>query len=451
MPWNDNSKPGPWNSPTGDSQPPPEPADKTAPGGARPDAGAPKANDRDTPWRDTPKLRRDQPDDERRRSNSPKTQSPPPRGPDLEELSRLLKARLTQVLGQGQGRRIGPRLLVAGAIAALGLWTLTGFYRVEPGQQAAVMQFGAYAGLAGPGLGYHLPVPFGWARKVSLSNVNRLEIGGSGADETPSGGLMLTRDGGLAEVDYTVQWRVADTAKYLFDLNDPDGAVKRAAESAMREAMARTPLAEVLDAGRASLQGQVQALMQAELNRAGAGVGVVGVQVRNAEPPQAVAPAYRDAATARQDAEAGIADAEAYRTRVVGDAKAEATRLLLAAQGYRDQEIAEAAGEAARFDQVDAQYRHAPLVTRQRIYIETMEHVLRASNKVVVDANGHSTVVLPPELFKSHVTPDAGSARTPSSSQPTAGAPPPGQTQGQAQTPDATQSAVQARATGNAQ
>jgi modulator of FtsH protease HflK len=410
MPWNDNSNPGPWSTSSGEGPPPPDPADKakgSGGGAARPDAprGAPQADDGD-PWRDEPpRLNRERPGEDRRRP--PQAQTPPPRGPHLDELSRLLRARLNRALSDGKARNPGPRLLGAVVAAAVGVWTLSGFYRVEPGQEAAVMRLGAFAGLVGPGVGYHLPYPLGWARKVSLSAVNRMDIGGAGADETPSSGQMLTRDGDLAEVAYSVQWRVSDAAKYLFGLKDPEGAVRRAAESAMRAAVGEEPLAEALDSGRARLEQTAQGLMQAELDRIGTGVGVVEVQVRDVQPPQAVAPSYRDASAARQDADAGASDAAAYRTRLIGEAKAEAQRLTQAAQGYRDQEVAEANGEAARFDQVDAQYRRAPAVTRQRMYIETMEHVLRASNKVVVDAKGRSTVALPPELFRAHVTPDA--------------------------------------------
>ncbi len=439
MPWNDNSKPGPWSTSSGDGQTPPDPADKGpgngggGGGGARPDA--PQADDGD-PWREEPpRLNRERPDKPRpdkTRSDETRRVQPPPRGPHLDELSRLLKARLAQALNEGKHRNAGPRLLGAVVAAAVGVWTLSGFYRVEPGQQAAVMRLGAFTGLTGPGVGYHLPYPFGWARKVSLATVERLDIGGAGADESPSGGQMLTRDGDLAEVAYSVQWRVSDAAKYLFGLDDPAAAVKRAAESAMRAAVGQASLTEALDSGRTRLEQTAQGLMQAELDRIGAGVGVVEVQVRDVQPPQAVGPAYRDAGAARQDADTGASDAETYRTRVVGEAKAEAARLVQAAQGYRDQEVAEATGEAARFAQVDEQYRRAPGVTRQRMYIETMEHVLRASNKVVVDAKGQSTVALPPELFRAHVTPDSASRAATSPTQtPTSAAPPPAQPQPQ--------------------
>jgi membrane protease subunit HflK len=447
MPWNDNRNPGPWSSSSGDGQKPPDPADKAAGGGggARPETphDASRADDGD-PWREEPpRLNRERP--EKSGSGEGRPRQPPPRGPHLDELARLLRARLEQALTESKKRNAGPRLLGAVAAAALGVWTLSGFYRVEPGQQAAVMRLGAFTGLAGPGLGYHLPYPLGWARKVSLSAVNRLDIGGAGADESPSGGQMLTRDGDLAEVAYSVQWRVADAAKYLFGLHDPDTAVKRAAESAMRAAVGQASLAEALDSGRGRLEQTAERLMQAELDRVGAGVSVVEVQVRDVQPPQAVAAAYRDAAAARQDADAGVSDAEAYRTRVVGEARAESARLTQAAQGYRDQEVAEANGEAARFAQVDEQYRRAPGVTRQRIYIETMEHVLRASNKVVVDAKGASTVTLPPELFRAHATPDAQRPASAASGQT------PAQPQAQPQAQPPTQPQAQSRPAGGAQ
>jgi len=426
MPWNDNSDPGPWNPPSGGDQDRPDPKK----GGGRSGADTPKTGgEGGDPWGDAPRLRERPP--ETSRVKSPKTNSPPPRGPDLDDLSRLLKARLGWALDRGKAQKLNPRIVGTAIAAGVAIWALTGLYEVQPGEQAAVMRFGAYVGQTGPGLNYHLPYPIETVRTVSVSAVNRLDVGGSGGEETPSENQLLTRDGNIVDVGYAVQWRVADVPRYLFRIADPDAAVKMAAESAMREAVGQTPLQDILGGGRSQVQARAATLMQAMLDRDGAGVSIVGVQVRDAQPPLPSAPAFRDVVAARQDAEAATSEAEVYRNRVVGDAKAEAARAIQAAQGYRDQVEAEARGEADRFALIDAQYRRAPAVTRQRIYIETMEHVLRASNKVVVDGREHSTVALPPELFKRHPTPDAsqGPVARP------AGPAPQGQGQGQGVSP----------------
>jgi modulator of FtsH protease HflK len=418
MPWNDKSNPGPWNSPSGDSPPTPEPADKDARGSGATESGK-DTETRGPPWRNSPGLDRDAPTGAPR---PPKAGAPPPRGPDLDELSRLLKARLTQALGGAPRLRPTPAMAAVAVIALASGWALTGLYRVQPNQQAVVLRFGGYAGRTGPGLNYHLPYPIESVRKISLASINRLDIGGGSDAAAPSEARMLTRDGRLADVDYIVQWRVSDPVAYLFHLADPEAAVRIAAQSAMRQAVGNATLSEVLSSNRGQMQATAAALTQASLDRYGAGVAVVEVQVRDTEPPEAAAAAWRDLASARQDAETAVAEAQAYRTRVSGEARSEAVRAVQAAQGYSDQVQREAAGEAERFALIDAQYRRAPTVTRQRLYIETMEHVLRASNKVVVDTQGHSTIALPPELFRLHATPDVATAAH--AAAPTSGATP---------------------------
>jgi membrane protease subunit HflK len=226
-----------------------------------------------------------------------------------------------------------------------------------------------------------------------------------------------------------VQWRVSNAANYLFRIDDPETAVKMVAESAMREVIGKANLQDILTTGRGQVQSQAAELMQKTLDAWGAGVSVVEVQIRTANPPQEVIAAFREVANAGQDAEASVNEANTYRNRVINEAKGDAARIVQAAQAYREQVVREAEGEADRFDAILTEYRRAPAVTRQRLYTETMERILRNSNKVVIDTpkGGTAPIVLPPDILKGR---SATPAATPTAPQP---ASPPAQGQEAAQ------------------
>ncbi len=446
MPWNDDSNPGPWGSPSTSDQPR-RPAktggepSKDEPKSGEPDGDAPKPSEGDkpgarpSPWADTPRPRLPRRPTPTVRPGQPRKPAPKgdggggdgPQipGPNIEDLTRQLRERFGHLFASAKGHGLR-REAVLGLVGVVVIgWGLSGLYVVQPEEQAVVTRFGQYVGETGPGLNYHLPAPIEQVEKVSTASVRSLDIGASSGTDTsapavaatdasvtpattpatpdvPSGDLMLTGDENIVDLNFTVQWRVNDPAKFLFRLSDPDGVVKLVAQSAMREVVGKTPLQDIMTTGRGQLQAQAETLMQRVLDSYGAGVTIVEVQVRGANPPKEVIPAFREVINAGQDAETAANQANAYRNRVVNEAKGDAAKIVQDAQGYQQQTVLEAQGDASRFAQVDAEYHRAPEVTRQRLYLETMQRVLSASNKVIVDTPKGSTapIILPPDIFR---------------------------------------------------
>jgi membrane protease subunit HflK len=364
MPWNDNANPGPW--------------------------GAPPPGDDGKRKSEMPPPRREPP---RRPS--------PPGGPDLEALLRRLADQANRLFRGSAGRGLRPPAIgaVVGAVALM--WILTGLYIVQANEEAVITRFGSYDRSVGPGLHFHLPVPIEKAELVPVTNQNKTVIGGAPGAAAPDESLMLTGDENIVDLSFTVQWHVADAADYLFKVRDPDDTVKAVAESAMREVVGRSALKSILTTGRGDVQAQTAALMQKILDHYQAGISIDAVQIQTANPPQEVVPAYQDIARAGQDAQSAINDANTYRNRVVNEAKGEAAKIIQAGEGYKVQVVREAQGQAARFDQLYTQYKRAPAVTRERLYIETMQEVLSHNRKVVVDAKGATApIILPPDAFK---------------------------------------------------
>jgi membrane protease subunit HflK len=298
---------------------------------------------------------------------------------------------------------VRPGALAVLAGAAVGLWALSGVYIVQPNEQAVVTRFGVYARSEDPGLKVRLPWPVESAQTVPVTTLNQLNVGGVGQTDRPEESLMLTGDENIIDMDFTVTWRVRRPSDYLFRVTDPDATVKAVAESAMREVVGRSQLNDVLSSGRGRIQIQAEQLMQRVLDNYRTGVQVVDVQIRAAEPPDEVISAFRQVASAGQEAQAAINEANAYRNRVVNEAVGSAAAIRQTAEGYRQQVVSQAEGEAARFNQLQAQYQANPGVTRERLYLETMERVLRDSNKVIVDTNQGGTsapIILPPEVFR---------------------------------------------------
>lgn len=291
------------------------------------------------------------------------------------------------------------------AAVAFAAWALSGVYIVQPNEQAVVTTFGAYSRSDSPGLRYHLPIPIERVEKVKVTDLNRIDIGGSTGAEVPQESLMLTGDENIVDLAFSVQWRVSNASDFLFNVKDPEDAVKAVAESAMREVIGKTKLQAVLTNGRAKVQIETVELMQKMLDRYGAGIFVDAVQIRNANPPKAVIDSFRAVATAGQDAQSLVNEANTYRNRVINEAKGDASRIVQSSQGYREQIVREAQGEASRFNQIYTEYKRAPAVTRQRLYIETMERVLANSNKVVVDGKTTSApIILPPDVFRARTS-----------------------------------------------
>lgn len=301
--------------------------------------------------------------------------------------------------GPGGGLRSGAvGALLVGAVI---LWAASGLYVVQPNEQGVVTTFGAYSRTEDPGLRYHLPFPVEGVEKVPVSDLKRLDVGGSTPGEAPEESQMLTGDENIADVTFSVVWRIGDARAYLFNVRDPDDAVKAVAESAMREVVGKTALPTILTSGRGAVQLQVADLMQKTLDRWHTGVTVVEVQIRSANPPVQVVDASRQVNNATQEKQSKVNEANTYRNRVVNEAKGDASRIVQAAEAYREQAVREALGETARFDQVMSEYRRSPGVTRQRLYVETMQRVLARSNKIIVDGKGtNAPIILPPDVFR---------------------------------------------------
>src|SRR5512139_141165 len=335
-----------------------------------------------------------------------------PRPPDLEDLLRRGQDRLQQLLPGGYFSGIGVTLIV---LAAVAIWALSGFFRVQSEELGVVLRFGKHVRTVQPGLNYHLPYPIETVLLPKALRVSTISIGmtliddpsrrGRTMRDVPEESLMLTGDENIVDVDFTVLWRIKPNGvgNFLFNIQNPAGTVKAVAESAMREVIGRSQIQPILTGARNTTEQAVQELMQKTLDSYGAGVLITQVQMQKVDPPAQVIEAFRDVQAARADQERLQNEAQAYANRIVPEAKGEAERILQAAQGYRDQVIAIAKGEAARFISVYEQYKKAPDVTRKRIFIETMEKVLGDTDKVIIDGKAGTGVVpyLPlPEFSK---------------------------------------------------
>ncbi len=321
--------------------------------------------------------------------------------PNLEDAFRRLQNFLRKVLPGGKGG--GARGWVLGALAILLIWLVSGLYRVDPDQQGVVLRFGAYNRTATPGLNYHLPWPIEEALTPTVTRINRVEIGyrtnlmsgSGGTTDVPEESLMLTGDENIVDINFTVFWMVKDARAYLFNIRDPELTVKAAAESAMREVIGHTDIASALAEGRAKIESDTEKLLQQILDSYGAGIEITQVQLLKVDPPGPVIDAFRDVQSAKIDEQTLINQAQAYSNSVIPQARGNAARLIQEAQAYKAQVVLQAQGNAARFLSVYNAYKAAPDVTARRLYIETMEDVLKDTNKVLIDKGAAGSGVLP--------------------------------------------------------
>jgi membrane protease subunit HflK len=327
-----------------------------------------------------------------------------PRPPDLEDLLRRAQERLQQWIPGGNFSGAGVALVLLGALA---IWGMTGFYRVQSEEQGIVLRFGKYVDHTDPGLRYHLPYPIETVLLPKALRVSTLSIGmtliddparrGRTMRDVPEESLMLTGDENIVDVDFTVLWRIKpnSAADFLFNIQNPEGTVKAVAESAMREIVGKSNIQPILTGARTSTEQTVQELMQKTLDNYGSGILVQQVQMQKVDPPAQVIDSFRDVQAARADLERLQNEAQTYANRVVPDAKGRAAQIIQVAEGYKQQAVAEAKGQSARFLKVYDEYKKAPDVTRQRIYLETMERVLGSSEKLVYDGGPGAQGVLP--------------------------------------------------------
>jgi membrane protease subunit HflK len=295
-------------------------------------------------------------------------------------------------------------------VAALAIWGLSGFFRVQSEELGVVLRFGKHVRTVQPGLNYHLPYPIETVLLPKALRVSTLSIGMRVVDDSRRGGtttirdvpeesLMLTGDENIVDVDFTVLWRIKPdgVGDYLFNIQNPEGTVKAVAESAMRDVIGRSQIQPILTGARTQTEAAVLELMQKTLDSYGAGILIQQVQMQKVDPPQQVIDAFRDVQAARADFERLQNEAQTYANRIVPDARGRAAQILQVAEGYKEQAVAEAKGQSARFLKVYDEYKKAPDVTRERIYLETMERVLGGADKLVLDqgANGSGPGVVP--------------------------------------------------------
>ncbi len=324
--------------------------------------------------------------------------------PDLEDLLRRSQDKLKGML-PGSGGSIGGRSIALITLGALGIWLLTGFYTVRPDEVGINLIFGKYVGKTSEGLRYNLPYPIGNVIKPRVTTVNTIEIGLRSTDaqrrvtqrNIVEESLMLTGDENIVDIDFTVQWQVdpAKAENYVFNLQNPDAAIKAVAESAMREVVGRRNIQTILTVDRGAIETEVRTLMQDTLNGYGAGVEIRLVQLQKVDPPAQVIDSFRDVQAARQDQDRLRNEAETYASRIVPEARGESTRIIQGAEAYKERSINEAQGAASRFVAVFEQYRKAPEITRERMFLETMERVFGGMDKVIIDQKQGGSGVVP--------------------------------------------------------
>ena len=331
-------------------------------------------------------------------------QSPGPTPPDLEEILRRGQDRLRRVLPGGNLGGRGFALLVLGALA---LWGFSGFFRVEPDELGVVLRFGEQVRVVQPGLNYHLPYPVETVLTPKALRVNKIDIGMRVVDDVRRGGttvrdvpeesLMLTGDENIVDVDFSVLWKVKPdgVGQFLFNIQNPEGTVKAVAESAMREVIGRSEIQPILTGARQTTETAVQDLMQRTLDHYGAGIIIQQVQLQKVDPPAQVIDAFRDVQAARADLERAVNESQTYANRVLPEARGRVAQITQAAEAYRQQTVAEATGQTSRFLQIYEQYKKAPAVTRERMYLETMEHIFGGTDKIILDSGPGGSGVVP--------------------------------------------------------
>lgn len=336
----------------------------------------------------------------RKRSGGSGGQEPP----DLEDMLRRARSNFGDVMpggfGGGNGALVGGIILVL-----LALWAASGFYVVNPGEHAVIQRFGAWERTqAEPGLGYHLPTPIETSEIINVEEIRNLSIGfadmfsrgrGMSRREIPEESLMLTSDRNIVDLHLIIQWNIKSAEDYAFNIQAQENTVKKVAESAIREVVGQTDMFPIITTGRASVAQRTQAIIQDNLDIYKSGVNITQVLIDKAEVHPDVQGAFQDVQSAKQDAEEVRNRAEAYREDILPKARGKAKQMLQEAQAYQQSTVAKSNGDAQRFNAVYQAYLSGQDVTKERIYIETMEDVLRNAEKIIIDQDGGGQGVVP--------------------------------------------------------
>ena len=349
-----------------------------------------------------------------------------PQIPEIDELVKKGQEQLRVLMGGGGGRdrgkgtggggNGGPALtrgtLGLGVLAAIGLWAFSSFYTVRPEQQSIELFLGEFSQIGTEGLNF-APWPLVTAEVFDVTT-NRTEEIGVGRGSTDNDGLMLTTDENIIDIDFQVVWNIKNAKDFKFSLRDPDASVRAISESAMREVIAQSELAPILNRDRGAVADRVKELIQNTLDNRSTGINILRVNVNKVDPPsqtvtvtnadgtssqESVVDAFRDVQAAEQERDRVERQADAYANRRTAEARGESAQLLEASEGYRARVVNDAVGEASRFEAVLAEYKLAPEVTRKRLYIETMQKVLGDVDKIILEGgtggNGNGQGVVP--------------------------------------------------------
>ena len=336
--------------------------------------------------------------------------NPPPRpprrpgeGPQIPEIDELMNKGREQLrvlmggrTGGGGGQGPGPGLtrgtIGLGALAAVVLWGMASFYTVKPEEQSVELLLGRYLSTNGPGLNF-APWPVVSREVLAVTSERSIDIGTSrsGGDA----GLMLTGDENIVDIDFQVVWNIIDPQQFLFNLADPEQTIEAVAESVMREIIAQSQLAPILNRDRGAIADRLKSEIQGTLDTYGSGVNIVRVNFDKADPPEPVIASFRKVQDAEQERDRLQNVADAYANRVEAEARGQAAQTVEQAEGYRAQVVNEAAGEASRFSAVLTEYAKAPDVTRKRLYLETMEKVLGELDIILLDESQGGQGVVP--------------------------------------------------------
>ena len=331
------------------------------------------------------------------------------RPPNIDEVVQKIQDLIKKFIPGGKSG--GSKPIMLGLVIILAVWAFSGLYRVLPDEQGVVLRFGKFVSTTQPGLNYHIPYPVETALTPKVTKVNRIDIGfrsasdtgrTSGVDDVAEESLMLTGDENIVNIDFSVFWVIKDAGKFLFKIQSPVETVKAAAETAMREVIAKSRLQPILTEGRSKIEIETQEIAQSLLDEYESGIQITQVQTQKADPPDEVIDAFRDVQAARADMERSKNEAEAYANDVIPRARGDAAKILQEAEAYKKQVVAAAEGEASRFVAIYNEYAKAKQVTQERMYLETMEKVLADIDKVIIDRKAGGVVpYLPlPELSK---------------------------------------------------
>ena len=334
--------------------------------------------------------------------------------PDLDDLIKDLQKKFSGILGggikkpggggPGRTRSIGGRSILFIALILIGLWAATGFYVVEQGEQGVELRFGRYLQVTEAGLRWHAPYPIETVEIENVQKIRTVEVGyrtnirSNQPANVPREALMLTRDENIIDIQFAVQYDIKDPRDLLFNVSESDETVVRqATESAVREIVGGSTMDFTITGGRAEIAQKTLQLLQNILDRYKTGINVKAVEMQNAQPPLEVKGAFDDAVKAREDEEKFKNEAEAYANDIIPRARGKAARVLQESEAYKASVVAAAEGEASRFNQVLDEYNKAPLVTRDRLYLDAMEHVLSKSTKLLIDQgqSGNNVMYLP--------------------------------------------------------